>query len=82
MEDNIPEKYRPLSPWAYFGYGILFSIPVIGFILLIVFSFNDENINRKNFARSYFCVYVVVIILVIIAAISGISLTAFTPSMY
>lgn len=82
MEDNIPEKYRPLSPWAYFGYGILFSIPVIGFILLIVFSFNDENINRKNFARSYFCVYVVAIILVIIAAISGISLTAFTPSMY
>ncbi len=82
MEDNIPEKYRPLSPWAYFGYGILFSIPVIGFILLIVFSFNDENINRKNFARSYFCVYVVAIILVIIAAISGISLTAFTQSMY
>ena len=35
--ETILTKYKPLSPWAYFGYNILFSIPVIGFILLIVF---------------------------------------------
>lgn len=34
---NIPESYKPISMWGYFGYEILFSIPVIGLILLIVF---------------------------------------------
>lgn len=53
--ETILTKYKPLSPWAYFGYNILFSIPVIGFILLIVFSFSNDNINRRNYARSFFC---------------------------
>ena len=46
--ETILTKYKPLSPWAYFGYNILFSIPIIGFILLIVFSFSNDNINRKT----------------------------------
>ena len=50
-----PEQFRPLSPWAYFGYSLLFSIPLVGFILLIVFSLSDGNYNRRNYARSYFC---------------------------
>lgn len=65
-ENELPAKYRPLSPWAYFGYTILFSINVIGFILLIIFSFNNDNINRKNFARSFLCIRVLAFILVII----------------
>ena len=48
-------KFKPLGAWAYFGYSLLFSLPVAGFILLIVFSFNDDNINRRNFARSHWC---------------------------
>ena len=36
MKNSISSQYRPLSAWAYFGYGILFNLPVIGFILLIV----------------------------------------------
>lgn len=51
----IPEQYRPLSPWAYFGLGLLFNVPVVGFVFLIVFSISRANINRRNFARSYFC---------------------------
>ena len=51
----VPEENRPLGPWAYFGYGLLFSLPFVGFILLIVFSFAGRNVNRKNFARSYWC---------------------------
>lgn len=49
---EIPSEYRPLSPWAYFGYNILFCIPIVGLILLIIYSFNNENINRRNYARS------------------------------
>ena len=43
---NIPNEYKPISAWGYFGYNILFSIPIIGFIFLIVFSFDSSNINR------------------------------------
>ena len=63
---NIPSEYRPLSPWAYFGYGILFNIPVIGFILLIIFSLDNSNINRRNYARSYWCIYILIIILIVL----------------
>lgn len=34
---NIPEEYRPISMWGYFGYSILFAIPIVGIVLIIVF---------------------------------------------
>ena len=84
MEQNqtvdIPYSYRPLSAWAYFGYGLLFSIPLVGFILLIVFSFSNENINRRNYARSYFCALleaaIVIVVLVMLSMVLGFSLDA------
>ena len=78
MEQNLPEKYRPLSPWAYFGYTLLFSIPVIGFIFLIIFSISGANINRRNFARSFWCSLVLALmislLLSIFAIIAGVDL--------
>ena len=61
-----PERYRPLSPWAYFGYTLLFNIPLIGFICLIVYSISSYNINRRSFARSYWCMLVVVLLIVVL----------------
>ena len=63
-----PEAFRPLSPWAYFGYSLLFSIPLIGLIVLIVLCFNDTNINRRNFARSFF---IGLLVLVIVCVVLG-----------
>lgn len=80
--EQLPREYRPLSPWAYFGYSILFSIPFIGFICLIVFALSGDNINRRNFARSFFCIYAVVIILVIFLAVSGTSLGLLANNFY
>ena len=65
---NLPYQYRPLSPWAYFGYSLLFSLPVIGLISLILLSFNNNNINRRNYARSFFCIYAVALILLALLA--------------
>ena len=72
---NTPytEQYRPLSPWAYFGYSLLFSLPLVGFILLIVFSFSNDNINRRNYARSFWCALLVALIIVVILAVLGIA---------
>ena len=52
----LPPEFEPISSWGYVGYTILFSFPVVGLIFLIVFAFSGKNINRRNFARSYFCV--------------------------
>ena len=70
--EALNPKYRPLSPWAYFGYEILFSIPLVGLILLIVFALSDSNINRRNFARSFFCVYVLIAVLSIVLLVTGV----------
>ena len=56
---TIPEEYKPISMWGYFGYELLFSIPCIGFIALLVCAFGGKNINVKNFARSYFCYMII-----------------------
>jgi len=64
--NNIPEEYRPISMWGYFGYEILFSIPIVGFICLIVFAIGAKNVNKKNFARSYFCYTIIVCLIAIV----------------
>lgn len=71
---NIPDEYKPITMWGYFGYQLLFSIPCVGFILLLVFAFGGtRNINLKNFARSYFCFLIIVsILLVIIISVAGV----------
>ncbi len=70
--NNIPEEYRPISMWGYFGYQLLFSIPCVGFILLLVFALGGtKNINLKNFARSYFCYFIIVAIIVAVLIFSG-----------
>ena len=50
-----PAEYQPLSGWDYVGYTLLFAIPLVGLIFLLVFSFSDKNINRRSYARSYWC---------------------------
>ena len=66
----LPDEYKPISMWGYFGYEILFSIPIVGFIVLIVMSINGKNQNVKNFARSYFCFTIIVLILLVILLVS------------
>jgi hypothetical protein len=69
---NVPPEFKPLGAWAYFLLTVLFSIPIIGLIFLIIFSFSDANINRRNYARSYFCMMVVMIVLVVAGVATGV----------
>ena len=70
----VPEEYKPMSAWAYFGYSLLFSIPLVGLIVNLVLCFSKTNINKRNYARSFWCWYVIVAAAIIIAAVSGVSL--------
>ena len=68
------DQFRPLSAWAYVGYSILFIIPIIGWIFLIILSANSNNINRCNFARSYWCFLFLAVLIVSISAFGGYTL--------
>lgn len=72
--EQISEQYRPLGAWAHFGYRLLFSIPLLGFVFLVIFSLDNSNINRRNLARSYFCGLVIVAVIVVVLLVSGIGL--------
>lgn len=70
--NHLPDEYRPISMWGYFGYQLLFSIPCVGFILLLIFSFGGtRNINLRNFARSYFCFLILVLLLIVLFSAAG-----------
>lgn len=61
---KLPSEYRPLGAWSYYGYKLLFSLPIIGFIALIVCALGNSNINRRSFARSYICAFIIDVILI------------------
>ena len=62
-EGTLPERFRPLSPWAYIGYSLLFDLPVAGFVLQIVFALSKKNVNRRNFARSFLYLDLILLLL-------------------
>ena len=50
-EDDYDEDH-PLSMWGYFGFSLLFGIPVIGWILAVVLSCGvSGNTHLTSFAR-------------------------------
>lgn len=61
-------QFKPISSWGYVGYTLLFSIPLVGLVLLFVFAFSDRNINRRNYARSFFCWFLIGIIISVVIA--------------
>lgn len=71
---NIPLNYKPISAWGYIGYNFLFAIPLVGLILMIVFACSNENINRRNYARSYLILMLLVIALAIVFTSIGVLL--------
>lgn len=82
-EEQLPAKFKPITAWGYFGWAILFSLPFIGIIIALIKAFgNTENVHLKNYARSMFCYYVVVLILMIfIFGIAGCSSALFYGMM-
>lgn len=71
MKYNVPDEFQPMSPWKYFGLTILYDIPLIGFIFLLCHAIGSHNINKRNFARSFFCVLVIVAVIVGIIFLTG-----------
>ena len=76
IDETTDPQLKPITMWGYFGYEILFSLPVIGLICMLVFAFGGgKNINVRNFARSYFCYAIIMALLIgiplVIVAVTG-----------
>lgn len=82
-ENMLPPEYRPVSIGQFFGYSLLYSIPLIGFIMLLVTAFGSGNkISLKNYAKSMLIWYVIGIALSVIICVIGFALAAATGDMY
>lgn len=80
--DELPAKFRPMSAWSYFWHTILFSIPVVGLVFLIIYAVGGTgNVNKRSFARSYFCIYIILAIVVLILLFTG-SLAALSTALF
>jgi hypothetical protein len=65
-----PDLNSPMSVGAYIGTLILSGLPVVGFILLLVWAFSTgTNINKKNLARAILIMYLIMSAIYIIFAV-------------
>ncbi len=59
-----PVDASPLKTSDYFVMMLLFSLPLVGLILAIVWGFSSEtNVNRKNFSRAHLIWYAIAVVL-------------------
>lgn len=64
MYNADPERFRPLSPPAYLGFGILYLIPVFGLICAIVISVKARNVNLRSFSRAFLIAFAAMAVIV------------------
>ena len=76
---KVPEgEYRPISMWGYFGWEIVYAIPLIGWIICIGQAFCAHNRNLRNFARSQFCWLIIWLIGLCVLAGLGVLASVFS----
>lgn len=63
--ENLPDyRQKTLSSMDWALYIFISTIPVIGFIALLVWALGDGNVHRKNWARGMFLIYLIGAILI------------------
>ena len=80
--EAIPKAYKPISPWGYVGYQLLYMIPIIGFIIWIIHAVSAKNHNLRNYARSYVCAVIAGIILVVLLYAAIFAIMSALPEEY
>ena len=59
-EQLLPASYRPLSPWSYFWRSVLYSIPVVGWLVLLIHVFACKSRHGRSYARFHLLVAIVI----------------------
>ncbi len=72
MDDERYTLDAPLGAWAYFGYSLLYSITVIGFIIAIIDACSRKNnVHKRTHARAVLIIIGIAFILNSFLAIVG-----------
>ena len=64
--------YAVMGTWSFVLWTILFSLPMVGFIVCLITAFTSTKINQRNYARSHLillAIYTVLTILLVVAFI-------------
>ena len=85
---SVPANRQPLGIGSYIGMFILTAIPIVGFIMLMVWAFGGGvNLNKKNYARaslilSLIAIGISLMITLIIVVVGGTLFNSLTNSYY
>ncbi len=71
MAGYSPEP--PVGMAAYLGYMLLFSVPVVGVIILLVQAFAAKNSAVRTFARAFLCFMIIMLLLLTELALLGVT---------
>ena len=67
--DACPPQYRPVSTSKYFWLAFFSVLPVLGFIITLIFAIAGRNKNIKNFEKAILAYYIIGFIICLIAII-------------
>jgi hypothetical protein len=56
-------RYAVMGVGSYIGHGMLFAIPVVGWIICLITAFAAKNLNRRNYARATFFYLIIGIVI-------------------
>lgn len=63
-EAMLPAEYQPVSIGSYIGHSLLFSIPLIGFIMLIVTACSStKSKSLRNYAKAMLVMYAIAFVI-------------------
>jgi uncharacterized membrane protein YqjE len=80
MTNGSPDT-RPLSTGEYFLTMLLLGLPLVGFILMLVWAFGGGNVNRRNLCRAVLIFTVIVIGLWLLSFFTGLALFSHFPEL-
>lgn len=66
MNNDVIDEEEPVSIKKYIFYLIIFSIPILGFIYLIIQAYINDNINIRNLAKAILIIIISIIIIFIV----------------
>lgn len=74
-EAMLPSEYQPVSIGSYIGHSLLFSLPIIGFIMLIVTACSSsKSKSLRNYAKAMLIMYAIAVVFSVLFSIFGIVL--------
>jgi len=69
MNDNRDNNYLSVGNWMWIMF--ITAIPIVGFIMMIVWSFTGDNESKKNYFRAIFAWFFVFVGLVVVLMLLG-----------